>query len=281
MLVEAGAYALKQGILPILILTENKFSWERAETMGLYEDFCIVHKGVQTIEEGWERVREHLQDLENGVLQKTMGVSDVLFLWDSIGATPSKAELENSDENFEKLRKIREAEVAGGKIPKDDTRHGGMMVTAKVLREKFTRDLAHKLNATREEDCPYNAAMLVVNHAYTAPPKPPATISTLEPYGGDALWLASSLVFRMGGVSSRSSNVTATKDGVEVSFAIKSALVVAKNHVTNVKTTGGKIICTDHGFIEDSPKSIDEYKAKYRNGWDLNFDKYWNSVSAD
>ena len=283
LLVEAGANAImskKSPVLPILIITEEKFSFDRAATMGLDPECCLIYAGVSTIEQGWEIVREHLEALENGTLQKEMGINDVIFLWDSIGATPSKAELENSDENYKILKKMREEEVKGGKIPKDSTKHGGMMVTAKVLREKFTRDLVHKINKTRHASCPYNATMLIVNHAYTAPPKAPATISTLEPYGGDAIWLASSLVFRMGGISSRSSNVTAVKDGFEVSFAIKSALVVAKNHITNVKASG-KIICTDFGFIEDSPSSIENYKKKYKNEWNLQYDKYWNSVSED
>ena len=51
MLVEAGAYAQKQGVLPVLILTENKFSWERASNMGLVKDDCIVFDGVQRSEE--------------------------------------------------------------------------------------------------------------------------------------------------------------------------------------------------------------------------------------
>lgn len=278
MLIEAGANALEQGILPILILTENKFSWNRAERMGLYRDFCIVHDGVQTIEDGWERIREHMEDLEDGTLQETMGVDDVIFLWDSIGATPSKKELETNEENFKKMKKMREEMVKGNKVPKDDTKEGGMMVTAKVLRECFNRDLAHKINNTQREDCPYNATMLVVNHAYTKPPTPPSTVSTIVPYGGDGVYLASSLVFRMGGVNSNSSKVTATKEGTEVAFAIKSGLMVEKNHVTEVAAKG-KILCTDHGFIKE--ENLDDYKKKYKGGWDLNFDSYWDQVSVD
>ena len=92
MLVEAGAHAQKQGILPILIITENKFSWERAETMGLSEEDCIVYNGVETIEEGCEYVVKHLKDQESGELP-----CDIIFLWDSIGGTPSEAEFEANE----------------------------------------------------------------------------------------------------------------------------------------------------------------------------------------
>jgi hypothetical protein len=286
MLVEAGAKALEQGILPILIITENKFSWDRAETMGLYEDECLVHSGIKTIEEGWEVCNNYMDDLKSGKFQKDTkhivegGISNVIFLWDSIGATPSKAEFENAKHNAESLKKVREAAVAGKEI-KDNSKHGGMMVTAKVLKEKFTRGLIHKVNETRESTCPYNMTMLIVNHAYVAPPAFVGGMSSLKPNGGDAIWYASSLVFRMGGVTSNSSKVKATKNGIDVSFAIKSALVVEKNHISNVATSG-KIICTDHGFIQDDKKVIDAYKAKYKDDWDLVYeDKNWDSVSAD
>jgi RecA/RadA recombinase len=253
MLVEAGAYAQKQGILPILIITENKFSWERAELMGLSKEDCIIHNGVKTIEEGIEHIVEHLRRQEKGELPY-----DVIFLWDSIGGTPSDAENKAN-------------ETGSGRA---------MMETAKVLRAKITRYIGPKINATREVIYPYNATFLIVNHAYTTPPAFPGGPSSLTPYGGDGVYLASTLVFRMGGVVGRSSAVTAVKDGVKVGFALKSALVVDKNHVTDVKTNG-TIICTDSGFISDTKEAIDEYKERTKSGWGLQYDKYWDNVHVE
>lgn len=251
MLVEAGAHAQKQGILPILIITENKFSWERAEVMGLKEDECIVYNGVETIEEGCDYVVRHLKDQESGELP-----NDIIFLWDSIGGTPSEAEFDAN-------------ETGKGRA---------MMETAKVLRAKITRYIGPKINATRKAEFPYTSTMLIVNHAYTAPPQFPATVGSIQPYGGDGIYLASTLVFRMGGIMSRSSKVTATHKGEKVSFAIKSALVVEKNHITNVAARGN-ILCTDHGFILDTKETIDAYKKDYKAGWDLEYDDYWDHVT--
>ena len=251
MLVEAGAYAQKQGILPILIITENKFSWERAEEMGLIEEDCIVYNGVETIEEGCEYVIKHLRDQESGELP-----CDIIFLWDSIGGTPSEAEFKANED--------------GG--------NRAMMETAKVLRAKITRYIGPKINATRKAEFPYTSTFFIVNHAYTAPPNPPARVGTIQPYGGDGIWLASTLVFRMGGIMSRSSKVTAVSKGDTVSFAIKSALVVDKNHITNIAAKGN-ILCTDHGFILDDKATIDAYKKEYKDGWDLKYDEYWEHVT--
>jgi len=253
MLVEAGAHAQKQGILPILIITENKFSWDRAEVMGLCQEDCIVYNGVETIEEGCDYVIKHLKDQASGDLP-----FDIIFLWDSIGGTPSDAEFKANEEG-------------GGRA---------MMETAKVLRAKITRFITPKINGTRKAEFPYTSTMLIVNHAYTAPPQFPAKVGTIQPYGGDGIWLASTLVFRMGGIMSRSSKVTAVHKGEKISFAIRSALVVDKNHITNV-AANGKVLCTDHGFMLDDKTTIDNYKKEYKADWDLEYDAYWDHVSAD
>ena len=253
MLMEAGAYAQKKGILPIVILTENKFSWERAAVMGLMKEDCIVFDGIETLEEGVEEIRTILKSQAAGELKY-----DLIFLWDSIGMTPTKAEFEAQDSD---------AGVA-------------MMVAAKVIRNLFLRDIGPKINYTRRKEVPYTNTMLVVNHAYEKPPVFPSKIGSIVQYGGDGLYLVSTLVFRQGGVSSRSSKVRATKNGTKVAFAIKSALVVDKNHITDVAATGN-ILCTNHGFILDNKDVIDAYKKKYKGDWELEYDKYWDSVSED
>jgi RecA/RadA recombinase len=52
MATELAAFAQKQGIIPIFIITENKFSDSRATQMGVDIDNALIFKGVETIEEG-------------------------------------------------------------------------------------------------------------------------------------------------------------------------------------------------------------------------------------
>jgi len=252
MLVELAVSAQQNGIIPVLIITENKFSKERAATMGLDIENCILKDGITYIEEGLDFMNKILDHQEEGDLPQ-----DIVFLWDSIGSTPSRAEF----------------------LANKEGKGRAMMETAKLLREKIHRYIWHRITATQKQDFPYNATAFFVCGAYPQS-APGQSQPSLVHSGGDGIYLAATLAFRMGGVMSRSSKVTAVKDGNEVGFAIKSALVVDKNHITNV-TSKGKIVCTDHGFIMDDKKAIDEYKKEYKDDWDLNFDKFWDSVTAD
>lgn len=251
---EAAANAQKQGILPIFIITENKFSEERGEKMGVNFQDAITYKNVATIEEGCRIIKETLDAQEKGDCPW-----DILFIWDSIGGTPSEKELGKKE---------------------DGESGGGMMVTARVLREEITRYIGPRINATRNEAFPFTSTMIVINHAYTAPPKMPGGPPSLEPYGGDGIYYVSTLVFRTGGIMGRSSKVTATKAGDEFAFALKTDLVVQKNHITNVSTSKAKILCTNHGFILDDKDSIAEYKKEYASDWDLKYDEYWDALDA-
>jgi len=254
MALELAKHAQDQGVLPVFIITEKKWDWKRCEDMGISKEFCLINTNVDFIEEGCDYIEEILKDQIEGKLPH-----DVVFIFDSIGSTPSKKEFEN-------------AEDGGGGL--------AMMQAAKVLRERISRRIFHKINNTRKTTHVYNASLFVVNQSYVSPPSFPGGVPSITPYGGEGLTYAASVIIRMGGVMSSASKVKATKDGVQLAFAIKSAMVVEKNHVTNV-SPDGKIICTGTGFIEDTKQSIEEYKKNNKSDWNLEYDKDWNSVSKD
>jgi len=239
-LIKAAAAAQAQGKLPVLIITEKKWSWERAETMGFSEDFVIMHDEVECLEDCIDIMKAHIKEQEEGELD-----FDLVFLWDSVGGTPARAEWEKAEKG-----------ESGG----------GMMLASRVLKEQVGRYLSHKITNTRKADYPYKNTLLMLNQGYTSPPDSPMGQPKLVPNGGEGIYYCSSLVLRMGGIKSGARKHKATHQKKTVVFAIESDLAVEKNHISELALKG-KIICAAHGFI--LPTEINKYKDQYKKEWQV------------
>lgn len=244
---EAAKGAIDNDILPIFINTEKKFNWGHALEMGITQEDMLYVDSIEEVEDITKFVRDRLKDQREGNLP-----TDILVIIDSIGNVVSKAE-----------REAIEKEV-----------DGAIMKTAKVLTQQIHRVIEKQISATKRADFPYSASLLIVNHAYEG-----TIANTLTPYGGKGITKAASLIVRMGGILSNSTKVYATKEGVNVSFAIKTAIVVEKNHITNISVKD-KILCTAHGFVRDTTADLNNYKKDHRSGWDLRFDEDWSKYSG-
>jgi len=244
---EAAKGAIDNDILPIFVNTEKKFNWGHALEMGISQEDMIYVDSIEEVEDITKFVRDRLKDQRDGNLP-----TDILVIIDSIGNVVSKAEREAIE---------KEAD-------------GAIMKTAKVLTQQIHRVIEKQISATKRADFPYSASLLIVNHAYEG-----TIANTLTPYGGKGITKAASLIVRMGGILSNSTKVYATKEGVNVSFAIKTAIVVEKNHITNISVKD-KILCTAHGFVRDTTADLNNYKKEHRSDWELRFEDDWNKYSG-
>jgi RecA/RadA recombinase len=244
---EAAKGAIDNDILPIFINTEKKFNWGHALEMGISQEDMLYVDSIEEVEDITKFVRDRLKDQREGNLP-----TDILVIIDSIGNVVSKAEREAIE---------KEAD-------------GAIMKTAKVLTQQIHRVIEKQISATKRADFPYSASLLIVNHAYEG-----TIANTLTPYGGKGITKAASLIVRMGGILSNSTKVYATKEGVNVSFAIKTAIVVEKNHITNISVKD-KILCTAHGFVRDTTADLNNYKKEHRSDWELRFDEDWKKYSG-
>lgn len=269
MLLELAVNAQKVGVLPILIITEKKWSWQRCDDMGFDREFCIYKDDLSFVEEVCDYMNSILQDQASGNLPH-----DIIFLWDSVGATPSRAEWEAAEER-EKI--VKKAVEEGLDLKEIKMPHGGMMITARVLKDAIERKLQHKILATRNAGFPYTATLFMVNHGYTSPN--PMGQPSLVPYGGEGLKYACTFVFRIGKVMGNAEKIKATKSGVETQFGIVIPLILEKNHMNGISREG-KIMATPHGFIENTKAAIEEYKEKHKKGWDLKFEQYFEDDSS-
>lgn len=264
MLLELAKYAQEMNVMPVFIITEKKWSWARCEKMGIDKNFCVYKDDISFIEEACDFITQILKDQAEGRLPM-----DIIFLWDSVGATPSRAEWEAYEEHEKVVKKAMEA---GEDVKELKRGSGGMMVTARVLREQIERKIQHKITATRNANFPHFATLFIVNHGYISPnPMGPAS---LVPYGGGGIKLACSFVFRQGKVAGSAKKVKATKGGVDFIWGLQVPLILEKNHI-NGTSVEGEVIVTPHGYITASKESEENYKKEYSKDWKTSFDTYF------
>lgn len=237
LLFHAAAQCQKQGIIPVVIVTEGKVDWDRAAAMGFNREEAIVEEDLEYLEDVFTYIDLIISKVSNGELPK-----DVMIFWDSLANTLSRDEVEVKDD---------------GTTVKKST----MMKAAKVVSENL-RVISKKINNTRKISSPKTVGLLVVNACYTKPPEFPGGRPGLVPYGGDALWYKSSLVIR----TNRIQKLIAAKGGQKLGFGIVTKISVDKNHITNVSHSGTFIITAD-AIIPNQKKALDVYKAEHKDGW--------------
>lgn len=242
-MLQVAKHAQQSNVLPVFIITEHKFSLEHAQKNGVDIDNAIFFDEIFTLEDGVQKILEILE------AQKKKEIPyDLIFLWDSIGMTPSKNDFIENEKDVVKAQ---------------------MMATSRAVRNLFVRTLAPRINASRLKSAPFTNTLFVISHAYTTPARPPLNMPSLEPFGGDGMFLISSLVFRMGGIMTRAQKLYAVKDKVKVAYGIKTKIVLEKNHITNVSAQS-EIICTDQGFILD----VEEFKKNNRDNWEITIEEF-------
>jgi len=244
-LILAAADAQRKGHLPVFIITEKKWSFDHSVELGLqaqknqdgvWDGDFLFNDSFDYIEQLTDYVNELLNAQEKGELPYNLS-----FFIDSIGSIPCK-------QTFD-----------GG---------GGTMHDARVLADKIGRGIHSRISKSKKEDYPYINTMSVIVQPWVQLPDNPFGQATIQPKGGQALFLASSLVFLFGNQkSSGVSHITATKNGRTISYATRTKISILKNHVTGVAFKDGKIIAVPQGYISDTKEALDKYKKEYSGYW--------------
>jgi RecA/RadA recombinase len=244
----AAADAQKKGHLPVFIITEKKWDWEHAVQLGLqatkdangeWDGDFIFNDGFDYIEQATEFINDVLDAQEKGDIEQS-----ILFVWDSVGSIPCKMTYDGK---------------------------GGKQHNASTLADKIGMGVHSRISKSKKEDYPYYNTMVVVNQPWVELPDNPFGQPEIKAKGGEALWLASSLVFLFGNQKKAGINhIDAVKNGRKVAFATRTKVSILKNHVNGLAFKDGKIIAVPQGYIADTKESLDSYKKEYS--------EYWNGV---
>jgi len=252
-LLEAAVSAQKRGILPVFIITEMKWSWEHAKMMGLEVEEVVDeetgeildYKGnflyvdretIHTIEDVAAFILDMLDEQKKGNLPM-----DLMFLWDSIGSVPCEMSVKSNKNNNE--------------------------WNAGAMSTQFGNNVNQRITLSRKESSPFTNSLICINKVWAAKPTVPMGQPKLMNKGGFAMWFDATFVVTFGNVADAgTSKIKAIKDGKQVEFAKRTNVQIDKNHINGVQTRG-RIIMTPHGFIEDSDKSLKNYKDTHVEEW--------------
>lgn len=241
--------AQKQGDLPVFIITEKKWSFEHAVELGLKAekdsngqwvgDF-IFNDSFQYIEQATDFINSLITAQQEGEIPQSL-----CFCWDSIGSIPCKMTFEGK---------------------------GGKMHNASVLADKIGQGISSRISDSKRDDYPYYNTLIIINQPYIdIDMSSPMSQPEIRAKGGEAVWLASSLIFLFGNQKKAGiSHITATKNGRKIRYAIRTKISVLKNHINGLGYADGKIIATPQGYIADTPSALERYKKEVS--------QYWNGI---
>ena len=246
-LVKAAVSAQKKGHLPVFIITEKKWSWDHAVELGLQAEMVdgewdgqfLFNDDFDYIEQATDYINELLDEQEKGNIPYSL-----CFLWDSVGSIPCKMTFDGK---------------------------GGRQHNASTMADKIGMGIHARITKSKKEDYPYYNTLIVVNQPWVELPDNPFGQPQIKAKGGEAIWLASALVFLFGNQKNSGINhITATKNGRTVSYAIRTKVSVLKNHINGLGYKDGKIIATPQGYIADTKEALENYKKEYS--------QYWNAI---
>ena len=251
-LIEAAVSAQKMGILPVFIITEMKWSWEHAAEMGLQFEEIKDENGVTQDYDGFflyadrgtlntiEDVAAYMLDLMDEQAKGNLP-HDMVFFWDSIGSVPCDLSIRSNKNNNE--------------------------WNAGAMSTQFGNNLNQKILLSRKEGSPYTNTLVAINKVWTMKPESPMGKPKLQNKGGMSMWYDSTMVVTFGNITNPgTSKIKAIKDSKQVEFAKRTNVQIEKNHISGV-TTRGRIVMTQHGFIEDGPRAIEKYKTEHKERW--------------
>jgi len=222
LLLEAAVNAQKAGILPVFIITEMKWSWPHAQTMGLqveevvdeetgeitdYQGFFLYadRGSLNTIEDVAAYILDLIDEQKKGNLPY-----DLCFFWDSVGSVPCDLSVRSNKNNNE--------------------------WNAGAMSTQFGNNLNQKILLSRKEGNKYTNTLVAINKVWTMKPEHPMGQPKLQNKGGMAMWYDATLIVTFGNITnSGTSKIKAIAKGKEYEFAKKKKVQDEKNQINGIQ----------------------------------------------
>lgn len=250
-LLECAASCQKIGVLPVLIITEVKFDWSFARSVGMeFQEVIDQETGEITGYDGFflyadrgtlgtiEDVASYIADLLDEQAKGNLPY-DLCFLWDSVGSVPCRMSVESKSNSN--------------------------MWNAGALSQQFGGFIDQKIILTRKQTCPYTSTLVCVNKIWNVTENAFTGQIGIRNKGGEALYYDSSLVVNYGNPGSAgTAKMLARVNGNDLCWGKRTNISIEKCHLSSVYHKG-KAIMTAHGFILES--EAEQYKNAHKAEW--------------
>lgn len=286
----AIASAQRQGLIPVIIDTENAFSFQYAQNMGfkaepIYGDVeveevdpetgeftthtenQIIHWDGDFIYYNNKLLCERFGDVDyaKGTRTKTKRkiavVEDVAACINELLDAQDNGEIEQGFlfvwDSVGSIGCYKEFNSAAGKI-------ANPMWTAAAISAAFNDIVNNRIPSSRKTTSKYNNTFLYVNKVWMDSMTNPVGPAIMQTKGGRSLKYSTRCEYLLGGqLTSGIKRLTATSKGFTYSYGIETKIKVLKNHLDAPHNVcyEGKLIATDIGFI--SPDDLELYKKEH------------------
>ena len=284
--------AQKQGLIPVIIDTENSFSFKYAQNMGftaepIYGDVVVEDIDVDT-GEITERVENQIINWEgnfiyynNHILCERFGDIDyskgtrtktkrkIAVIEDVAACINELLDAQDDGEIQQGFLFVWDSVGSIGSYKEYNSCGNGLKISnpmwsAAAISSAFNGIVNDRIPSSKKISSPYNNTFLYVNKVWMDQITNPMGPAIMRTKGGNSLHYSCRLQILLGGqLTSGTKRLTATSKGFTYGYGIETKIKILKNHLDqpfNI-VREDKMVATDLGFI--SPNDLEEYKKEH------------------
>ena len=288
----AIASAQTQGLIPVIIDTENSFSFQYAQNMGFkaepiygdveVEDVCtetgeitthtenqIVHWDGDFIYYNNKLLCERFGDIDYSKGTKTKSKRKIAVVEDVASAINELLDAQEDGEIEQGFLFVWDSVGSIGSYKEYNSgagtgKIGNPMWTAAAISAAFNIIVNDRIPSSKKMSSKYNNTFLYVNKVWMDAMTNPVGPAIMQTKGGKSMRYATRLELLLGGqLTSGTKRLTASSKGLNYSYGIETKIKVLKNHLDAPHNVcyEGNMIASDMGFI--APDDLDAYKKEH------------------
>lgn len=284
--------AQRQGLIPVIIDTENAFSFQYAMNMGfeaepIYGDVeveevdpetgefitktenQIVHWDGNFIYYNNTLLCERFGDINYTSGKKESKKRTIAVVEDVASAINELLDAQDNGEIEQGFLFVWDSVGSIGCYKEYNSgagtgKIGNPMWTAAAISAAFNLIVNDRVPSSKKISSPYNNTFLYVNKVWMDSMTNPVGPAIMQTKGGKSMKYATRLEILLGGqLTAQTKRLTATSKGINYSYGIETKIKVLKNHLDAPHNVcyESNMIASDMGFI--APDDLDAYKKEH------------------